>query len=205
MALFIAVAGGTAFAANQMLPKNSVGSKQLKKEAVTGSKIKNGTITGSKLALSSVGTVPSAAHAATAGTAETATSATTAATASNSNSLGGVPAGGYQAKTMWALVAKDGSAILAQSGGISIEHHVDGGYYLHFPAVVAGKAIQVTPSVSLSGNEAVVSASPCGGTSFTGAELLACLSGTNTTSDAFVVTKEASTQTDAGFYITVLP
>jgi hypothetical protein len=80
LSLFLVLAGGTAFAAKQMLPKNSVGSKQLKKNAVTGSKIKNGTITGSKISLSSLGTVPSAT---TAGHASTADSATTAGTATN--------------------------------------------------------------------------------------------------------------------------
>ena len=38
LALFVALAGGTAFAAIQ-LPKNSVGSKQIKKEAVTPAKL----------------------------------------------------------------------------------------------------------------------------------------------------------------------
>jgi hypothetical protein len=36
---FIALAGGTAFAATEMLPKNSVGTKQLAKEAVTPAKL----------------------------------------------------------------------------------------------------------------------------------------------------------------------
>lgn len=39
LALFLVLAGGTAFAATQMLPKNSVGSGQLKKGAVTPSKL----------------------------------------------------------------------------------------------------------------------------------------------------------------------
>jgi hypothetical protein len=39
LALFIAVAGGTAFAATQMLPKNSVGTKQIKKDAVSPAKL----------------------------------------------------------------------------------------------------------------------------------------------------------------------
>lgn len=36
---FVVLAGGTAFAATQMLPKNSVGAKQLKKHAVTPAKL----------------------------------------------------------------------------------------------------------------------------------------------------------------------
>ena len=39
LALFLALAGGTAFAASQMLPKNSVGTKQIKKAAVTPEKL----------------------------------------------------------------------------------------------------------------------------------------------------------------------
>src|SRR4029077_7914901 len=39
LALFLVLAGGTAFAATQMLPKNSVGAKQLKKGAVTAVKL----------------------------------------------------------------------------------------------------------------------------------------------------------------------
>lgn len=85
LALFLVLAGGTAFAAKEMLPKNSVGAKQLKKEAVTGAKIKNGAITGPKIAAGTIsgsninvgtlGTVPSASKAAQA---ENATNATNA-------------------------------------------------------------------------------------------------------------------------------
>jgi hypothetical protein len=39
VAVFLVVAGGTAVAATQMLPKNSVGSKQIKKAAVTPAKL----------------------------------------------------------------------------------------------------------------------------------------------------------------------
>jgi hypothetical protein len=39
LALFLVVAGGTAFAAKQMLPNNSVGTKQIRKEAVTPAKL----------------------------------------------------------------------------------------------------------------------------------------------------------------------
>src|ERR1700761_2226975 len=39
LALFVALAGGTAFAASKMLPRNSVGAKQIKKEAVTPVKL----------------------------------------------------------------------------------------------------------------------------------------------------------------------
>jgi hypothetical protein len=48
LALFLVLAGGSAFAASQ-LGKNSVGSKQIKKGAVTAAKIKNGAVTSAKL------------------------------------------------------------------------------------------------------------------------------------------------------------
>lgn len=96
LALFIALAGGTAFAAKNLLPKNSVGTKQLKNGSVTGAKVKDGSITSSKIALSSLGTVPNAAHAdsaTSAGTAESAkiaADATNAITATNAQSLQGL-------------------------------------------------------------------------------------------------------------------
>src|SRR5664279_5186448 len=76
LALFLVVAGGTAFAATQ-LGKNSVGSKQIKKNAVTSAKIKKEAVTGAKIKLSSLGTVP------------------TAGTAANANALGGIAPSGY--------------------------------------------------------------------------------------------------------------
>ena len=48
LALFLVLAGGSAFAATQ-LAKNSVGTKQLKKNAVTAAKIKNGAVAGAKI------------------------------------------------------------------------------------------------------------------------------------------------------------
>jgi hypothetical protein len=78
LAVFLVLAGGTAFAASQ-LGKNSVGSKQIKKnavtaakikkDAVTGAKIKNGAVNGAKVDEASLGQVPSAAVAGTAASA----------------------------------------------------------------------------------------------------------------------------------------
>jgi hypothetical protein len=53
IAVFLVVAGGSAFAANQ-LGKNTVGSKQLKKNAVTAAKIKNGSVVAAKLGAGAV-------------------------------------------------------------------------------------------------------------------------------------------------------
>lgn len=133
IAVFIAL-GGVSYAASS-LSKNSVGTPQLRSSAVTGAKIKNGAVmtaklangavTGPKVDISSLGTVPSAAHAtsadsavsaATAGTATRATqaefathatqadsathatqadSATHADSAADADALGGLPPASY--------------------------------------------------------------------------------------------------------------
>lgn len=95
LALFLVVAGGSAFAAAN-LAKNSVGAKQIKKNAITTAKIADGAVTGAKIAagsisgsninLSSLGTVPSAAKADSAGNAG---HATTADHAADSATVGG--------------------------------------------------------------------------------------------------------------------
>lgn len=85
IAVFLVVAGGSAFAATQ-LGKNTVGTKQLKKNAVTSAKIKKGAVTGAKLKLSTIGKVPSASTADTATTANTAKTADSAKVADTANS-----------------------------------------------------------------------------------------------------------------------
>jgi hypothetical protein len=58
VALVVAMVG-TGYAAS-LLPKNSVGTKQIKKNAVTSAKVKNKTLTGKDINLNKLGTVPSA-------------------------------------------------------------------------------------------------------------------------------------------------
>jgi hypothetical protein len=87
IALFVALGGASAFAATHMLPRNSVGSRQLRRNSVTGAKIKNGAVTAAKIApgaigstqidASKLGTVPSAAN------------------ATNAAALGGTPSSGF--------------------------------------------------------------------------------------------------------------
>jgi len=109
LALFLVLAGGSALAAKQMLPKNSVGAQQIKNGAITGPKIKNGAITGAKISTSSLGTVPTAtnaSHATSADSATTATSASHAASAdsaTNAKTLGGVPASGFMSSGRFAF------------------------------------------------------------------------------------------------------
>ena len=194
LCLFLVLGGGAAFAASK-LGKNTVGVQQLKPNAVTAAKIKAGAVTGAKLKLSTLGAVPQAQQAVTA------TSAATAATANNANLLGGVPSPGYQRRSMWALVNGDGT-ILSQSGGISLQAHGPGGYWLHFPEVVAGKAISATAWNGWEPEDPGIEAAPCGGVS---GGLVPCAKGTNTTSDAFVGTQEEGAPADVGFYIVVIP
>src|SRR5881227_519614 len=78
LALFVALSGTTFAAANIVLPKNSVGTKQLKKNAVTSVKIKNNSVTGADVKESSLGKVPSATSADSATNATNASHATTA-------------------------------------------------------------------------------------------------------------------------------
>jgi hypothetical protein len=89
LALFIAL-GGSAYAATR-LPHNSVGTNQLKKNSITAAKIRNGAITGAKIQLSTLGTVPNAAHAAAADTAASASHAGRADSAGDASTLQGNP------------------------------------------------------------------------------------------------------------------
>jgi hypothetical protein len=211
--LFLVLGGGAAFAATQ-LPKNSVGSRQLKANSVTAAKIKNGAVTGAKLNLATLGTVPSATTATTAARADLATraevaakadsstTATTATTATNASALGGVPASGYQARTMWARV-NNGGELVEQSGGITLQSHAGPGlFFLHFPQSVAGKAVLATAlwTGPTSGKSVVAKATPCGSG---GADC--SVGGSNTNSDLYAELTEGSIPLDANFYVVVLP
>lgn len=85
LALVIAVAGGSALAATRVLPKNSVGTRQIRNHAITRAKIK----------IASLGTVPRATAAVHATSADNAAHATSADSAGNAESLGGLRAASY--------------------------------------------------------------------------------------------------------------
>lgn len=127
-------------------------------------------------------------------------------TATDASKLGGVEASGYQGRTMWALINAAGTSVVAQSGGISIQSHFSGGYYLHFPQPITGKALLLTPSEAAGSPSGTVDAkgSPCGG-SGAGEDAVECFAGTNTASDAFVATFSAGSQSNVAFYITIVP
>jgi hypothetical protein len=102
LALFFAL-GGTSFAAAEkfVLPKNSVGTRQLRKNAVISSKIKNNQVLGADVRESSLSKVPQAGHADSAdnaGKAASAINARNAANAANAAALGGTAASSYETK-----------------------------------------------------------------------------------------------------------
>jgi hypothetical protein len=104
---------------------------------------------------------------------------------------------------MWALINAAGSAVIAQSGGISIQDHFTGGYYLHFPSRVQGHAISLTVAYNGGYPPLQIEGSPCGGAA-AGPDSTTCTLGTNTANDMFVtVTNSAGTQTDRPFYVVV--
>jgi hypothetical protein len=107
IALFVAL-GGTSYAAT-ILPKNSVGTRQLKKNAVTSAKIKNGAVTATKVNTGGL-TVPNALHATSADTATNASHATTAGSAPPPGSAGGGLAGSYPSPSIAAAPAPSGIA-----------------------------------------------------------------------------------------------
>ena len=191
VALVVAL-GGTSYAVFN-LPKNSVGTKQLKNNAVTASKIKNGSVTAQKINTSGL-TVPNATNAANAANAGHAT---------NSDQLGGVAATGYEPAVRWALVKADGTAILAQSGGISIEFHETGGYYLNWGSDVEGHSFAVQISDAGGGVPASGSVvAPCGGTSPRPGEI-ECGHGANNGTDTFTgINDITGAFADKPFYIT---
>ncbi len=131
LALVVALAGGTAFAASQMLPRNSVGAKQIKKEAVGAGKLKNGAVTGPKIAagavtgpdinLGTLGPVPSSVNANHASSADNATHSTSADNAVNASTVGGKPASAFAPSTAVrsALIEANGTVVASKSSGIT--------------------------------------------------------------------------------------
>lgn len=109
VAVFIALGGASYAAVN--LPKNSVGTNQIRDLAIGAAKLKGGAITapkiakgavnGSKIRLSSVGTVPSAAH---------------ATSADNSQALGGATAGQIVSQAVSAAKLRCPSRTVASTG-----------------------------------------------------------------------------------------
>jgi hypothetical protein len=129
IAVFLVVGGGTAFAASQMLPNNSVGTQQLKSAAVTPAKLSKSAKAGMKGPRGPKG----------------ATGATGATGAKGAQGTPGVA--GAAATTLFAEVSSAG-ALLKNSGVVSVTAPSVGRYAVVFNKSVAGCTYQAT-----SGNE----------------------------------------------------
>jgi hypothetical protein len=208
-ALFVAL-GGTSYAATS-LPKNSVGTRQLKPSAVHRSDIASNAVSGSKIAAntlkgadideSSLGKVPSAASA------DSATSATNAANATNAadaGKLGGLAPAAFQRGVRWALVNTAGTAIIAQSGGITVSSHPFAGEtFVDFGSATAGHAVWAMNSDldNLASNGAAT-AGTCG----VAPDAYPNCANASHTNHVHVSTHQANgTLADRAFYVFLLP
>jgi hypothetical protein len=186
--------GGTAVAAKFGPFK---GDKIIRKHSLSGNRLKDHTITGNEVNLSQLGKVPNATNADVARFAVKASTATRADHASNSDQLGGTPASGYQGKTRWALIS-DSGAVLAQSGGVSVEQHLTAAYWLDFGSPVTSRPIMVTIHWP---EEGTAAAAPCGGTGTPGGVNCSFINDGN---HLYIQTRNSTgTSTDLEFYVSV--
>jgi hypothetical protein len=183
---------GTAVATVTTVGRNSVGTPQLKNNAVNSKKVKNGSLLRADF---KAGQVPAGARGPAGPTGPQGPAGAAGAAGAQ-----GPPGPGV----MWALINAAGTAVITQSGGISIQDHFTGGYYLHFPARVQGKAISLTQAnIAGSFPPGSLSGSSCGGAA-AGTDAVICFSGTNTANDMFVTTlNTAGAQTDKPFWVVV--
>jgi hypothetical protein len=129
LALFLVLAGGTAFAASEMLPKNSVGSKQIKKAAVTPAKL--------SMAAKATLTGPAGAKGATGPQGPKGDPGITGEPGAK-----GEP--GQSATTLWAVVS-GGSGGLVRSSGVTSSHKRNTGEFeVFFDRDVSSCSYQVT-------------------------------------------------------------
>jgi hypothetical protein len=157
LALFLVLAGGTAIAAKQMLPKNSVGTKQIENGSITAAKIKKGSITGAQINLSQLGTVPSASHASTADSATSAGHANSADSATHASSAISADTAGVAqtAQTALNLVGADGplasgrtlTGLFGVAGHVVTEGEFVAEYPINFqiPLTEAPEVVELKP------------------------------------------------------------
>ena len=168
------VLGGTGYAASQALPRNSVTSVQVKDHSLLARDFKSGQIPRGP-----AGPPGPAGPAGPAG-----------------------PGGSSGAGARWALVRPDGG-IAAQSGGITLAAHPSSGnYILNFGSAVSGHLILASGGYAGDAGDqrGETTAGPCGG----GAEGRTCPTGFDTTSHAWIQTREnGGTPADHAFYVAV--
>lgn len=178
LALAVAL-GGTAYA-GIMIPKNSVGAKQLKSGAVTSKKLKNGAVTASKLTNGAVTTkkiknrnVTASKINTTGLTVPKALHATQADTATNATSLGGLGSNNYAtasnytqsstATPITGALATIGSSIQIKTTG---SRRMIASAAVHATNGVVGTGVYLVCHVTIDGTSGVNDtdyASPAGG------------------------------------------
>lgn len=191
----VVAASGTAIAAGSLASGDSL----IQKGSLSGNRLRKHTLTGRQINLRKLGTVPNAKSALNAATATNAghatnatnaTNATTAANAANAAELGGLAPASYQGSLQWALVntSTPGGVIIAQSGGISLlgtgTFAGTIGAYVQFPEHVKAVTVSGAYTAASTGGEGTPIAELCGG----GTGLVACSTGPNDTTEAFVRT-----------------
>jgi len=134
-------------------------------------------------------------------------SAATADTAADADMLDGLDGSEYARQVRWALVAADGSEILAQSGGITLQAKAIAGIYvLDFAEDLLGRAALATVRGGLTSTgwaQVAICGAPDAGptTSFCNIPNAA-----NTTSELAVATvDETGSGADRSFYVVVFP
>jgi len=133
--------------------------------------------------------------------------ADTAGSATDADTLDGLDGSEYSPHVRWALVAADGSEILAQSGGITVQAKaITGIYVLDFAEDLLGRAAIATVRGGLTNTgwaQVAVCGAPDAGptTSFCNIPNAA-----NTTNELAIATADATgAGADRGFYVVVFP
>ena len=186
IALLVALSG-TSIAAISQLPRASVGPQQLKRNAVTAAKINpnavrtghvlNGTLLSEDFKAGQIPAGPQGAQGPTG------------------------PAGPAGPQGRWAHISSTGT-ILAQSGGITVNHFGAGTYFVSFTGanVIDKPALATASRVSLSAPH-FATVSPCGGAP----QGASCAASNNTNTLVVNTIDAAGTFSDASVYVMVVP
>jgi hypothetical protein len=136
-------------------------------------------------------------------------SATAADGATDADTLDGTDSAEFQGRIRWALVAADGSEILAQSGDISlIAEAITGVYVLEFGEDLRGRGVVATVRGGIT-NKGWAQAAICGGGNSGGPQTSTCNVGGSVTDMphelAIATFDPDGTSADRSFYVAVLP
>jgi hypothetical protein len=193
LALIVAL-GGTGYAAVG-LANNSVGTPQLKANAVVSSMVKNGSLLKKDFKAGQIPAGPRGAAGPAGPVGATGAIGATGATGA---------AGAAGPVLRWALINAAGTAVLAQTGGISIHTHPFAGEtFIDFGTATAGHAVWAQQSdVDNLATEGAASAAPCGA----GADIYPNCAGAINANLVHVGTHNAAgTLADRTFYVFFMP